>query len=168
MRIIEASKEHLFIIQSLADRIWPPAFENILTSDQIRYMMDMMYSTSSLEEQMEVLGHHYLLAEENGEYLGYISYEFDYKDADITKIHKIYVLPSLQGKGVGRFFIDAVGKIAKEYGNAELSLNVNRFNKAIDFYKRLGFEVIKSEDIDIGNGFLMEDYVMNKKIRAEQ
>ena len=164
MKIIEVSKDHLFIIQSLADRIWPPTFANILTSDQIRYMMDMMYSTSALEEQIEVLGHHYLLAEENGEYLGYVSYEFDYKDVDITKIHKIYVLPSLQGKGVGRLFIDAVGRIAKEYGNAELSLNVNRFNKAIDFYKRLGFEVIKSEDIDIGNGFLMEDYVMNKKI----
>lgn len=164
MKIIEASKDHFFIIQSLADRIWPPTFANILTSDQIRYMMDMMYSTSALKEQIETLGHHYLLAEENGEYLGYVSYEFDYKDADITKIHKIYVLPSLQGKGVGRFFIDAVVRTAKEYGNAELSLNVNRFNKAIDFYKRLGFEVIKSEDIDIGNGFLMEDYVMNKKL----
>lgn len=164
MKIVEASQDHLFIIQSLADRIWPPTFANILTSDQIKYMMDMMYSTSALETQIGELGHHYILAEEGGEYLGYVSYEFDYKHADITKIHKIYVLPSLQGKGVGRFFIDAVAKIAKEYGNAELSLNVNRFNKAIDFYKRLGFEVVKCEDIDIGNGFLMEDYVMNKKL----
>ncbi|GAB6122747.1 GNAT family N-acetyltransferase [Dysgonomonas termitidis] len=164
MNIIEASKDHIFIIQSLSDRIWPPTFASILTSGQIRYMMDMMYSNSALEEQIGVLGHHYLLAEESGEYLGYLSYELDYKGADVTKIHKIYVLPSLQGKGVGRFFIDAVGRIAKKYGNAELSLNVNRFNKAIDFYKRLGFEVVKCEDIDIGNGFLMEDYVMNKKV----
>ena len=48
MKIIEVWKDHLFIIQSLADRIWPPTFANILTSDQIRYMMDMMYSTSAL------------------------------------------------------------------------------------------------------------------------
>lgn len=163
MKIVEASTEHIFIIQSLSDRIWPQTFGNILTQDQIAYMMDMMYSKPALEKQMEN-GHHYLLVEEDGEYLGYLSYELNYKKSDITKIHKIYILPSLQGKGIGRFFIDATAKIAGKNNNAELSLNVNRFNKAIDFYQRMGFDVVSREDIDIGNGFLMEDYVMNKKI----
>lgn len=163
MKIIEASRDQIFIIKSLSDRIWPHTFKEILTGEQIAYMMDMMYSQTALEKQMQE-GHRYLLVEENGEYLGYLSYQVNYKSPGITKVHKIYVLPSLQGKGVGRFFIDTVGEIAKKNGNTELSLNVNRFNKALDFYKKMGFEIMYSEDNDIGNGFLMEDYVMNKKL----
>ncbi|MBD8388300.1 GNAT family N-acetyltransferase [Dysgonomonas sp. BGC7] len=164
MNIVEANKEHIFIIKLLSDQIWPHTFKDILSPDQISYMMEMMYSQSSLEDQMSK-GHHYLLANEDGEYLGYVSYELNYKNSDTTKIHKIYVLPSTQGKGVGRFFIDSVADIAKANGNKVLSLNVNRFNKAIDFYKRIGFEVAGSENIDIGDGFLMEDFIMNKKLK---
>ncbi|MDH6309269.1 GNAT superfamily N-acetyltransferase [Dysgonomonas sp. PFB1-18] len=164
MEIVEASKDHIFVIRLLADKIWPLAFQEILTKEQTAYMMEMMYSADSLENQMDN-GHHYLLAKDGDEYLGYVSYELNYKDTDATKIHKIYVLPSLQGtKGVGRSFIEAVTEKAKENGNKELSLNVNRFNKAINFYNRMGFEIARSEDIDIGNGFLMQDYVMNKKL----
>lgn len=163
MKIVEASEEHIFIIQSLSKNIWPCTFREILTPEQIAYMMDMMYSTSALEKQMED-GHHYLLVEDEGEYLGYLSYELNYKGSNGTKIHKIYVLPSLQGKGVGRFFINEVGNIAFKNNNSELYLNVNRFNKAIDFYKRMGFEIVGSEDIDIGNGFLMQDHMMCKKL----
>lgn len=163
MRIVEATKEEIFIIKSLSDRIWPLTFRDILTQEQIAYMMEMMYSKASLEKQMSE-GHHYVLIEDDGEYLGYLSYELNYKGSSITKIHKIYILPSLQGKGLGRYFIEEVSKIAEANNNNELSLNVNRYNKAIDFYKRVGFDIVDTEDIDIGNGFLMEDYVMNRKI----
>lgn len=164
MNTIEATKEHLFIIQALSDKIWPHTFQDILTKEQIGYMMDMMYSTSSLEKQMDELDHHYLLVEDTGEYVGYTSYELNYKGTATTKIHKIYILPSLQGKGIGRFLIDTIGEIARKNDNTILSLNVNRFNKALDFYKRIGFDVVDREDIDIGNGFLMEDFVLNKKL----
>lgn len=163
MNIREAAKEDIGIIKSLSDRIWPPTFSSILSQEQITYMMDLMYSEESLAKQMDN-GHCYLLAEENGEFLGYLSYELNYRASDITKVHKIYVLPSTQGKGLGRAFIDAVTSIAKENQNKELSLNVNRNNRAIDFYKLVGFEIIRSENIDIGNGFLMQDYIMNKKL----
>ena len=164
MQIVEATTDHIYNIQVLSNVIWPATFSNILSQEQISYMMDMMYSTSSLEKQMNELNHHYLLAEEDGEYLGYLSYELNYKGTPITKIHKIYVLPSIQGKGVGRLFIDAVSKLALKNSNTLLSLNVNRYNRAIDFYKRMGFDFFTSENIDIGNGFLMEDYVMNKDL----
>lgn len=164
MQIIEATTDHIYNIQVLSDIIWPVTFKEILSQEQIKYMMDMMYSTSSLEKQMTELNHHYLLAEEDGEYLGFVSYEINYKGTQTTKVHKIYVLPSTQGKGVGRFFIDTVSTIAKKNNNTILSLNVNRFNKAIEFYKRMGFDFHASENIDIGNGFLMEDYIMNKTL----
>ncbi len=133
MQIVEATTDHIYNIQVLSNVIWPATFSNILSQEQISYMMDMMYSTSSLEKQMNELNHHYLLAEVDGEYLGYLSYELNYKGTPITKIHKIYVLPSIQGKGVGRLFIDAVSKLALKNNNTLLSLNVNRYNKAIDF-----------------------------------
>lgn len=164
MQIVEATTDHIYNIQVLSNVIWPATFSNILSQEQISYMMDMMYSTSSLEKQMNELNHHYLLAEEDGEYLGYLSYELNYKGTPITKIHKIYVLPSIQGKGVGRLFIDAVSKLALKNNNTLLSLNVNRYNRAIDFYKRMGFDFFASENIEIGNGFLMEDFVMNKDL----
>lgn len=164
MQIVEATTDHIYNIQVLSNVIWPATFSNILSQEQISYMMDMMYSTSSLEKQINELSHHYLLAEEDGEYLGYLSYELNYKGTPITKIHKIYVLPSIQGKGVGSLFIDVVSKIALKNNNTLLSLNVNRYNKAIDFYKRIGFDFFASENIDIGNGFLMEDFVMNKDL----
>lgn len=164
MQIVEATTDHIYNIQVLSNVIWPATFSNILSQEQISYMMDMMYSTSSLEKQINELSHHYLLAEEDGEYLGYLSYELNYKGTPITKIHKIYVLPSIQGKGVGRLFIDAVSKLALKNNNTLLSLNVNRYNKAIDFYKRMGFDFFASENIEIGNGFLMEDFVMNKDL----
>lgn len=162
MNIIEANKDHIFIIKSLSDRIWPHTFAEMLSEDQIAYMMDMMYSQNSLEKQMDS-GHQYLLAEENGEYLGYISYELNYQNTNITKVHKIYILPSLQGRGIGRFFIDVAIKIAKENNNTGLALNVNRDNtKAISFYELMGFSIAKREDNEIGCGYLMTDYVMHK------
>jgi len=82
---------------------------------------------------------------------------------EIYKLHKIYVLPSQQGKGTGRFIIDGLIKTMKQNGATTLQLNVNRHNNAKMFYEKLGFLVIREEDVDIGNGYFMNDYVMEKK-----
>ena len=73
-------------------------------------------------------------------------------------------MPETQGKGFGIQFINEIEKRAQEANNKLLFLNVNRFNKAQYFYKKLGFEIAYEEDIEIGNGYLMEDFVMEKKI----
>ncbi len=164
MELIKTAEEHIPLIKAIADEVWPKTFGDILSPAQIVYMMDMMYSEEAIKQQMNEWNHHYLLAKEGDDYLGYVSYETGYKGKPWTKVHKIYVLSTSQGKGVGRFLIDAVSAIAKEKGDTELSLNVNRYNKAIEFYKKVGFGIIGNEDIDIGNGFLMEDYIMNKKL----
>lgn len=164
MEIIQATTEDIHIIQSLSDVIWPHTFREMLSSEQIAYMMNMMYSAEALTKQMSE-GHHYLLVKDGDEYIAYISYENNYKNKSWTKVHKIYILPSVQGTGLGRKLIDIVADIAMSNSNSELSLNVNRDNlKAINFYKRMGFEIILSEDNDIGCGYLMTDYVLNKKI----
>jgi ribosomal protein S18 acetylase RimI-like enzyme len=94
----------------------------------------------------------------------FASYEFNYKGEPKTKIHKIYILPETQGKGIGKKLLDYIVEKAKENRNTILSLNVNRYNSAYEFYVKIGFEKKGEEDINIGNGYLMEDYIMEKQL----
>jgi len=165
MHLIEAKSEHIPIIQAVSSVAWPHTFKDLLSSEQIKYMMDMMYSTLSLEDQIGKLNHHYLIVEEDGKHHAYTSYETDYEGKAQTKIHKIYLLPSIQKKGIGRYLIDTVIDMAKKANQKSVLLNVNKYNEnAIGFYRRMGFEIVKSEENDIGNGFVMDDYVLSISI----
>lgn len=164
--IKDAEINNITEIHDIAYNTWPTTYGSIITSEQIDYMLDMMYSKKALIEQMTKLKHHFILIKRNKSetYEGFVSFEFDYKNSYSTKLHKLYVLPQSQGHGFGQILIEEVCKRAKEYGNKSVLLNMNRNNKALNFYKKLGFEIIKEEDIDIGNGFLMEDYVFEKLV----
>jgi diamine N-acetyltransferase len=147
----------------LAQQIWPSTYKNILSAEQIKYMMDLFYSPSSLKKQMKDDKHIFLLIEDEEGSLGFASYSKT-NAAGIYKLHKIYVLPTLQGKGIGKTIIDFIITHIKPLGATALQLNVNRHNKARNFYERLGFAVIREEDIDIGGNYFMNDYVMEKKV----
>lgn len=155
---IEATKDQLPVIHKLAYRIWPAAFGGILTDAQITYMLNWMYSLPALKQQLEE-GCHFLILKEDEKAVGYASYQFNIVEG-VTKLHKIYLLPSVQGKGLGKLLITEVIKRAKENKQSFLQLNVNRYNKAAHFYTRLGFQVVKEINNDIGNGYFMNDYVM--------
>lgn len=158
--IFEAGEPHLQLIRDIAYETWQQTYTAILSAEQIEYMFEWMYSVPSMKEQMQLKGHRFLIAGNTGEYSGFASFELNFPDSTRTKIHKLYVLPRAQGSGLGRELVNAVARIAKQNGSRFISLNVNRFNKATGFYKRLGFDIIAEEDIDIGRGYLMEDYVM--------
>lgn len=162
VKIVDANLEHIPNIQHLSSIVWPVTFEEILSHDQIVYMMEMMYSTQSLTQQMNE-GHCYIIAEDEEGEQGYLSYQTNIAEG-YTKIHKIYVLPTAQGKGIGSKLIEYAKRKAIQADNKSLKLNVNRFNKAIDFYKTIGFTIAGTEDIDIGNNFLMEDFILEMKI----
>lgn len=164
--ITQATEQDFPLIRDIAYQTWPTTFGEILSPAQISYMLEMMYSLDALNTQINEKKHVFLIAKntDTNEYLGYVSYELNYTGQPLTKIHKIYLLPASQGKGVGRLFIDQVGAIALRHANTRLGLNVNRYNKAIQFYERMGFSIVGNEDIDIGDGFLMEDFVMEKPL----
>ena len=163
MKIIQATKSQLSIVRDLAYKIWPSAYGEILSEAQLTYMLDKFYSLEALTDQLEERRHIFLLIENEEKVVGFASYELNIENHK-TKIHKIYVLPETQGKGYGVQLINEIEKRAKEAKNDILFLNVNRFNKAQYFYKKLDFEIAFKEDIEIGNGYLMEDFVMEKKI----
>ncbi|WP_298712287.1 GNAT family N-acetyltransferase [Chitinophaga sp.] len=164
IRITQAAPQQLSIVQQIAYDTWPHTFGNILTPEQIDYMLKMMYDLDVLKELVEKKGHVFLLAEADGNFGGFAGYELNYKKEPVSKLHKIYVLPQMQGKNAGLALISEVERIAREAGMKKLSLNVNRDNKAVGFYERNGFAISGEEDIDIGNGFFMNDYIMTKKL----
>lgn len=160
IQIQPASPSHIPIIRDIAARTWPTAFAGILSSEQITYMLEWMYSISSLTEQMVMKSHVFLIAQRKELPVGYLSYEIDGGGAGVTRLHKLYTLPEVHGSGVGSALLYSVINAAKLQGQSHVELNVNRYNSAINFYERHGFIKIDHQDIDIGGGFYMNDVVM--------
>ncbi|MCZ2459249.1 MAG: GNAT family N-acetyltransferase [Chitinophagales bacterium] len=161
LKIREATVNDIALIRELTSRVWPQTYAAILSDKQIDYMLDMMYSEPSLKKQMEE-GAQFIIAYYDQEPVGFASYQ--QTGPEVFKLHKIYVLLSQQGKGVGKFIINYITDKIKAQNAKALQLQVNRFNKAKDFYEKLGFVILYEADFDIGNGFFMNDYVMEKKI----
>lgn len=164
VHIRRATESDFAVIQAVAHATWPVTFGEILSPAQIAYMLEMMYSTASLHTQTNEKQHVFQLAEVAGVAHGYVSHQLDHPAHGTTKIHKIYVLPTAQGMGIGAALIAKVAEIARDAQQCALTLNVNKYNKAQAFYERLGFAVAGYENIDIGNGFLMEDAIMVKPL----
>ena len=150
------------IIQEIAHTTWPPTFQDILSKDQIEFMLDWMYNTNTLITQIQE-GHLFFGARLKGEWVGFAGLEFQQGKKKL-KIHKLYVLPTAQGKGVGKKLFHFIEEKAKESKANTIALNVNRFNPAKHFYEEMGMHIIKEEDIDIGRGYLMEDFVFCKEV----
>lgn len=166
IKIKKASPEDLVIIRDLAKKIWPFAYGEILSVDQLEYMLDKFYSIESLTDQMNHLHHEFYLAILNDVPAGFISIGKSKEDPSVFILHKIYVLPKLQGKSIGSSLLNFVIEKVKRQEGRSLQLNVNRYNKALHFYEKNGFEIILEEDIDIGKGYFMNDYKMEFLVRS--
>lgn len=162
--ISEATVKDIKTIQKITYKTWPVTYGKILSKGQLDYMLDLFYSDKALINQFEKKEQLFYLISEDEAALGFIGIEHNYKNETVTKIHKIYLLPETQGKGIGKKAIEQIEKMALENHSTALSLNVNRFNSALSFYKKIGFEVINEVNIDIGNGYFMEDYILEKSL----
>lgn len=165
IEIEQISSDRVHVVNNLAHDIWPHAFKDILTPNQINYMLDWMYDEGTLAEQVQIGQLYYVLKEFNRP-IGFIGVEPNYPDAGFLRIHKCYLLPEVQGKGFGRTLLNQAIDVAFDLDLDVLHLNVNRYNKAVEFYKHVGFNIVGEEDIDIGQGYLMEDYIMELKLRG--
>ena len=153
-------KEELPLVQKLAHEIWNAYYPAIISQDQIDYMLNKMYSLASLEEQFDKGHQFYLLTVENNS-AGFLSISNDNNGNFF--IHKLYVLTSLHQKGLGSYLLEGVMKMLTNCKSFRLT--VNRKNiQAINFYFRKKFIIEKAEDFDIGNGYVMNDFVMMRII----
>jgi len=164
MTIRHASTADIALIRMIAHATWPTAYASILSADQLAYMLDRMYSEEALHQQFIAKGHRFLLAELNDAAVGFASFGHHVEPDQHTRLHKLYVLPFHQSKGVGGKLLRAVLEAARLAEDGLIELNVNRYNRATQFYLAHGFQVVRDEVIDIGNAYVMDDHVMRRPI----
>ncbi len=158
--IRKASESDIPLLNSLANVAFRHTYANILSPEQIDYMMNMMYAPAVLTKQMAD-AQEFFIAEINGTPKGYIHLEKISEDN--YHLQKIYVLPDAQGCGLGSYMFDfASNRVAKlSNGTARMELNVNRNNKkAQEFYYRKGMQKFSEGDFHIGNNYYMNDYLL--------
>lgn len=162
MEIVNATEKDIPVIHELAEKIWWPTYRPILSEEQISFMLKKMYSEVALAEQMRN-DIKFILIKRDVEDVAFAGYSMEYGSSPVLKIHKIYVLPSEQGKGTGKVLIDYFTNLAKDSHIPQIELNVNRANPALGFYQKMGFEIIEHVDIPYYQ-FVLNDYVMAKKV----
>jgi len=173
------------LIRSISERTWPSTYGHIISQEQIDFMLDWMYSDTSLEQQMNNGCSFYIasIKKENEQWcdVGFCSVgpeekekekeeeekeEKDNSSSEKTecskahKLNKLYVLPAAQGTGAGKALLNKAIEVAKAAGSSSLFLQVNKQNDAYTFYLKHGFVKEQEFKFDIGNGFFMDDYVM--------
>lgn len=155
------------VIKEMAGVTFRHTYREILSKEQTEYMMEWMYSAVNLEKQFRE-GHIFYIAYSNGTPCGYMSLERERKTENgraVYHLHKLYVMPGMQGNGVGELlFRKACSHIKENAESAVLELNVNRHNKALYFYRKMGMEIAREGDFAIGNGYYMNDYIMRMDI----
>ena len=146
-------------IAVLADKIWHEHFPALLSAEQIDYMVDKFQSFRAISEAVKNNGYRYYMAYDGDDFCGYLGF---CEEGDNTVfISKIYVRSDKRRCGVASSMLrqlrDDIPDARKWY------LTVNRFNSGpIEVYKKRGFEIVREQKADIGNGFIMDDYIMEK------
>ena len=157
IEIKTADKTDVPLIQQLAYSIWTVVYKDILSKAKIEYMLSTMHSIPPLTKLMDD-DHQFIIPYEDGIAKGYACYKIH---PGKVRIEKLYVLPDQHKKGIGNLMVEHIINKAKGIVDT-VELNVYRENKAVGFYKRIGFEIVKEVDIPIGEGYFMNDYVMQK------
>jgi ribosomal protein S18 acetylase RimI-like enzyme len=156
-------KQELSLVRAIAHETWPHTFAEILSPEQISYMLDWMYNLETLGQQIDN-GHLFYIVEKDRKAIGFLGIQPNFPETGKLKIHKLYVLPKAQGLGAGKLLIDIAINQAIDLKQEVVTLNVNKYNKAVEFYSHCGFKIAYDEVIDIGNGFIMDDYVMKLNV----
>ncbi len=154
---IKTSKE-IEEIAYLGNIIWHEAYASILTEDQIEYMVENFQSVKAIKEQI-AHGYEYFIISLDGKNVGYCGVEI--QSDNKMYLSKMYLLASAHGKGLFKEMLNHLISISKDKGVSAIWLTVNRNNaRAIAAYNKNGFKTIRTQISDIGNGFVMDDFVM--------
>ena len=159
--IIEVTDQRqIDIVASLAKEIWTECYTPIIGRDQVEYMLCTFQSKDAISVQIHTEGCRYFLIEEDGAYVGYLGVQS--KDKELF-LSKIYIEASRRGKGIGRKAVQFLEHLASLRNLNKISLTVNKNNlQSIKAYEKMGFTNLGSVVQDIGNGFIMDDFKMEK------
>jgi GNAT superfamily N-acetyltransferase len=160
MRLLE--RDELNVVKALAHDIWPRVYDYMISSEQISYMLSMMYDLDKLKQQW-LEGGKFVLLEVDGIAQGFVSFE---EKENCVFLQKLYLRPEMQGQGFGKKMLQVAIDFAIDSKKPSLELTVNRNNKSLDFYLGNGFEIKEEKDFDIGSGYFMNDYILSLAVIA--
>jgi ribosomal protein S18 acetylase RimI-like enzyme len=164
IQILSVTEDHLPAISRLASVIWQACYPGIISPGQIEYMLARMYALETLRAEIRSQGIAYSRLLAGDAFIGFASCG-PTDSPDEFKLHKLYLHPDHQGRGLGTLLLTHCENAVRKNGARRLILNVNKNNAgAIATYQRNGFTVIESVVMDIGGGFVMNDYIMGKDL----
>jgi len=148
-------------IADLARIIWQQHYVPIIGANQVEYMLDKYQSVAAIKQQLNEAAQYFIICYQD-KAVGYISF---IKKQDVLFLSKIYILDSYRGKGLGKSAMAFIKASAIKLGLVKIALTVNKYNtNSIKAYKKMGFDNIGEIVTDIGNGFVMDDYILEKNI----
>lgn len=157
-----ANPDHVTKVIDLADEIWRECYKDVLTDEQIEYMVDRYQSDNVVTKKMINEGYDYYLLNNGSNVIGFMSYM---KDDDKLIINNLYVLKSYRDKGYNELTIKKITKECKDTSIKKIDIVINKLNKeAIDMYSNIGFSNIDNQQQDIGNGYVIDNYLFEKKL----
>ena len=163
MEVVLVKKEDMPRLAELASRVWHEYFPCILTEEQIDFMVEKFQSLPAMTDQVENQGYEYYFLCDGGEPVGYMGIQ---PQEDKLFLSKLYLTKENRGKGYSSQAFSFLEEYSLKNGKKAIWLTVNKYNDhTIDVYRHRGFQTVRSQVSDIGNGYVMDDYVMEKEIR---
>lgn len=158
------SQEQIKTLASMAEMVWNEWFGHLLSQGQIDYMIEKFQSFNALKLQIQEEGYEYFFLNVNGTNVGYTGIHVEEKEKKIF-LSKIYILKSFRGKKYSNETFEYLEHICQGKGLKSIWLTVNKYNEnAIAVYIKKGFKNVRSQVTDIGSGYVMDDYVMEKVV----
>jgi len=163
--IVPAVEADLPALAELAGVIWRACYPGVISREQIEFMLAHMYAQETLRDELLSQGIRFYRLLVGSRFGGFASIG-PTETAGVIKLHKLYLLPELHGSGLGSLLLEHCAAEARRLGAHRLILAVNKRNaRAIAAYERNGFTIADSVVNDIGEGFVMDDYVMARDLR---
>ncbi|MBE1444438.1 GNAT family N-acetyltransferase [Paenibacillus sp. OAS669] len=157
------TKEEVTDLARLAAEIWNEYFITIISREQIDYMVQKFQSYPALTDQLKHQGYEYYFMKLNGSNIGYMGVK---QEEGKLFLSKLYILKEHRGRGFASRAMEFLVELCRKRGLSAIWLTVNRYNDAtIAVYEKKGFKKLRTQVADIGNGFVMDDYIMEKEIR---
>ncbi len=161
MELIDiVTDEQIADLARLASEIWHEHFPGIISVEQVDYMVDRFQSVPSISDQIHNQGYTYFFIMNNRDVVGYVGIR---GDSDRLFLSKLYIKKDCRGKGYSRSVINMLEDICVGHGYHSIWLTVNKNNTStIRIYEILGFITTHPQETVIGNGYMMDDFVMEK------
>ncbi len=149
-------------LAALADSIWHEYWPDIISPEQTDYMVEKFQSKDAIIDQLANKNYEYYFINNGTENVGFVGLQ---PDDEKLFLSKLYLTKDNRGKGYSSEAFNFLEGICRDRDLDAIWLTVNKHNRqAIDVYKVKGFETVRKQTTDIGEGFFMDDFVMEKAV----